>query len=58
MFSKARKQKEVDEEQFKIQKQRHCLFDKFVLFNIKIVCANLIEAMYENKRIFKEVFRD
>lgn len=58
MFSKARKQKEADEEQFRIQRQRQGLFDKFILFVIKIVCSNLIEAMYENKRIFKEVFRD
>lgn len=34
------------------------MFDKFVLLVLKIVCANLIEAIYENKRIFKEVFRD
>ncbi len=58
MFSKARKQKEIEEEQFKVQKQRHVLYDKFVQYVLKIVCANLIEAQFENKRIFKEVFRD
>lgn len=58
MFSKARKQKEEEEQQFAVLKQRQTLFDRFVLFVLKIVCANLIEAIYENKRIFKEIFRD
>lgn len=58
MFSKARRQKEAEEEQFRVQKQRQGLYDRFVLFVLKIVCTNLIEVQFENKRIFKEVFRD
>ena len=58
MFSKARRQKEQEEEQFRIQKQRQTLYDKFVLYFLKIVCSNLIECQYENKRIFKEIFKD
>lgn len=58
MFSKARRQKEAEEEQYRIQRQRHKLFDRFVLYVLQICQANLIEAQFENMRIFKDIFRD
>ena len=58
MFSKARRQKEAEEEQYRIQKLRHKLYDRFVLYVLQICQSNLIEAQFENKRIFKDVFRD
>ncbi len=53
MFSKARKQKEQEEEQYRIQKIRQVMFDKFVEMSLKFVCGNLVEVLYENKRQFK-----
>jgi len=58
MFSKARRQKEAEEEQSRIQRLRHKLFDRFVLYVLQICQANLIEAQFENMRIFKDIFRD
>jgi|LauGreDrversion4_2_1035121.scaffolds.fasta_scaffold241833_1 hypothetical protein len=58
MFSKARRQKEAEEEQYRIQRLRHKLFDRFVLYVLQICQANLIEAQFENMRIFKDIFRD
>ena len=34
------------------------MFDKFVEMSLKFVCGNLVEVLYENKRQFKQVFRD
>lgn len=58
MFSRARKQKEVQEEQYRIQKIRHLMYDRFVEMVLRFVCANLVELLYENKRKFREIFKD
>eukprot|EP00347_Sterkiella_histriomuscorum_P003578 403363751 len=58
MFSKARKQKEVEEEQYRIQKIRQVMYDKFVEMILRFVCGNFVELLYENKRKFKEIFKD
>jgi hypothetical protein len=51
-FTKQRRVREAEEEQYKVQEQRRQLFDKFTRFVMQICLANLVEVQYENKKNF------
>jgi hypothetical protein len=56
MFSQARRVQAREEENLKIVKMRQTMFDKNMELVQRYLAANLVELLYENKRIFAKVY--
>ena len=58
MFSQARQQRVNEEEQYKLQKVRYHMYDRFLEMLLRFLISNLVEVLFKNKRKFKDIFRD